>query len=142
MSACYIYIYHKLKVSRPPYEDNGDWVADQPREGARMALKAVGLPASYEVGVLAQVIRHLRSELESEFKVSITEAVFTSSHLLALYQDDLEDVAENAGIEFVIPTYQFKPIFWETASAYAGHGLGLCKDWRNKLKVSQTQIFI
>lgn len=102
-----------------------------------MALKAVGLPASYEVGVLAQVIQNLRTELELEFGISISEAVFTSFHLLALYQDDLEDVAENVVIEYVVPTYQFKPIFWETASAYAGHGLGMCKDWRNKAKVRQ-----
>lgn len=92
-------------VSRPPYEDDGEFWADQPRQGARMALKSMGLPASYEVGVLAQAIKHLRSQLESDFSITISEAVFTSLHLLALYQDDLEDVATNIGIKYVTPTY-------------------------------------
>lgn len=105
-----------------------------------MALKTLGLPASYEVGILAQVIRHLRSQLELDFGINISEAVFTSSHLLALYQDDLEDAAANVGIKYVAPMRQFKPIFWETASAYAGYGLGLCEHWRNEEKVREIYI--
>jgi hypothetical protein len=97
--------------------------------------KTLGLPASYEVGVLAQVIQHLRSQLEFDFGISISEAVFTSSHLLALYQDDLEDAAENVDIKYVVPRWQFKPILWETAAAYAGHGLGMCNHWREENRV-------
>ncbi|RDL37428.1 Uncharacterized protein BP5553_04861 [Venustampulla echinocandica] len=116
----------------PPYDDDGEFWADMPRRGARMALKTIGLPASYEVGVLAQAIKHLRSQLESDFSISISEAVFTSSHLLALYQDDLEDVAVDVGIKYVTPRYQFQPILWETAAAYAGYGFGICKHWRDE----------
>lgn len=135
---CLLPISRTKGLLRPPYQDDGEYWADQPRQAVRMALKSLGLPASYEVGVLAQVIRHLQSELELDFGISISEAIFTSSHLLALYQDDLEDAAENVGIEYVTPKFQFKPIFWETASAYAGYGLGLCKHWRDKNKVRQT----
>jgi hypothetical protein len=117
---------------RPPYDDDGEYWADMPRKSARMALKTMGLPASYEVGVLAQAIKHLRSQLESDFGISISEAVFTSSHLLALYQDDLEDVAVDIGIKYVTPRYQFQPILWETAAAYAGYGFGMCKHWRDE----------
>jgi hypothetical protein len=98
----------------------------------RAALKAVGLPASYEVAVLAQVIRHLRSELESDYGISISEAVFTSSHLLALYQDDLQDVAQNVGVKYVTPKSQYLPILWESAAAYAGYGLGICEHWQDE----------
>lgn len=108
-----------------------------PRKSARLALKSLGLPASYEVGVFARVIQHLRSQLEFDFGISISEAVFTSSHLLALYQDDLEDAAENLGIKDVDPRWNSKPIFWQTAAAYAGHGLGLCKHWRDEHSVRQ-----
>ncbi|CZR66018.1 uncharacterized protein PAC_15918 [Phialocephala subalpina] len=101
----------------PPYDGDGEFWANMPRQSARMALKSMGLPASYEVGVLAQAIKHLRSQLESDFSINISEAVFTSSHLLALYQDDLEDVAVNVGIKYVTPRYQFQPILWETAAA-------------------------
>lgn len=122
---------------RPPYDNDGEYWADVPRKSARLALKSLGLPASYEVGVLARVIQNLRSQLELDFGIIISEAVFTSSHLLALYQDDLEDAAEYVGIKYVAPRWNFQPIFWETAAAYAGHGLGLCKHWRDEHSVRQ-----
>ncbi|KAK5655246.1 hypothetical protein OQA88_5813 [Cercophora sp. LCS_1] len=115
----------------PPYQDDGEFWEDWPRQAARAALKAVGLPASYEVGVLTDVVRHLRSQLEGAFGVGITEAVFTASHLVALYQDDLEDVAAHLGLRYVTPRREFHPLVWESSSAYAGHGRGLCKAWWN-----------
>ncbi|PNY23692.1 Uncharacterized protein TCAP_06365 [Tolypocladium capitatum] len=115
----------------PPYQDNGEYFDDQPRRAVRNALKKLGLPASYEVGVLAGVIQHLRSELELAYSIRISEAVFTSSHLLGLYQDDLMDMADHVGIKYVTPKNQFKPIIWETAAAYAGYGLGMCEHWED-----------
>jgi len=119
-----------VSPTRPPYDD-GEYWEDQPRQAARTALKSVGLPASYEVGILADVIRPLRSQLEGAFDITITEAVFTASHLVALYQDDLEDVATRLGLRYVTPRREFHPLVWETSSAYAGHGRGLCKAWYN-----------
>jgi hypothetical protein len=112
--------------------DMSEMFADEPRQAARAALKRVGLPASYEVGVLANVIKHLRSQLESAFGIHITEAVFAASHLAALYQDDLEDTAFNQGIRYVTPMDEFHDMVWETSAAYAGHGLGLCEHWRER----------
>ncbi|TVY92397.1 hypothetical protein LAWI1_G001852 [Lachnellula willkommii] len=123
----------------PPYDDDGQFWADQPRKALREALKATGLPASYEVGVLAHTIKHLRSQLEADFGIVVSEAVFTSSHLVALYRDDLEDVAYDAGIKYVTPKHQFKPILWETGSAYAGHGLGLCEHWRDEERCREEE---
>lgn len=117
---------------RPPYDDDGQYWADQPRKALRAALKTAGLPASYEVGVLSHVIKRLQSRLEADFGIFISGAVFSSSHLLALYQDDLEDAAYDAGIKYVTPNHQFKPILWETGSAYAGHGRGMCEHWQNE----------
>ncbi|KAI1409643.1 hypothetical protein F5Y13DRAFT_169735 [Hypoxylon sp. FL1857] len=116
----------------PPYEDMEEYFNDQPRRAVRTALKKLGLPASHDVGVLAGVIKRLRSDLESNYHIHISEAVFTSTHLLALYQDDLMDLADHAGIKYVTPKRQFKPILWETAAAYAGYGLGLCEHWQDE----------
>ena len=129
-----------ILFSRPPYNNDGQYWADQPRQAARTALKAVGLPASYEVGVLAQVIKHLQLQLETNFGIKISEAVFTSSHLLALYQDDLQDAAFHVGIQYTTPRGQFHPILWETASAYAGYGLGLCEHWRDKKRCQEEEL--
>ena len=103
-------------------------------------MKLAGLPASYEVGVLANVVRHLRSQLEGAFGIHITEAVFTASHLVALYQDDLQDMATYLGLRYVTPRREFHPFVWESASAYAGHGRGLCKSWYNDTECSQEDV--
>lgn len=98
---------------------------------ARRALKAAGLPASYDVGVLAEAINHLLSEIQDEYGITVSEAVFTASHLIALYKDDLQDVAYHLKIRYVTPKHQFEPYICEAASAWAGHGLGLCEHWRD-----------
>ncbi|KAI1843511.1 hypothetical protein JX266_010337 [Neoarthrinium moseri] len=123
-----------LETSRhiaPPYDDDGQFWADQPRKAVREALKAAQLPASYEVLILAQVIQRLSSEIESTLGIEIQEAVFAASHLVALYQDDIQDAAAYSGIKYVIPKGLHDPFVWETAAAYAGHGFGLCKHWQD-----------
>jgi hypothetical protein len=125
--------------SRPPYEDDGQYWADQPRKALRATLKTAGLPASYEVGILSQLIKDLQSQLEEDFDIVISEAVFTSSHLLALYQDDLEDAAYHAGIKYITPNHLFKPILWETGSAYAGHNCGMCEHWRDEDRCTEEE---
>ena len=109
-----------------------DYFEDIPRVLARRALKEAGLPASSDVGILAAVIKKLRSQIESDLKITISDATLTTTHLDALYQDDVEDICENAGFKYIIPKSLFKPILWETSSAYAGYGFGLCEHWQNE----------
>jgi hypothetical protein len=73
----------------------------------------------------------LRSQIESDLKITVSDATLTTTHLVALYQDDVEDICEQAGFEYVIPKELYKPILWETSSAYAGYGFGLCEHWQN-----------
>jgi hypothetical protein len=105
---------------------------DLPRKKARQARKKLGLPASYDVGVLASVLTPLRAKLEEAFNVSISEAVVTAPHLLALYLDDMHDVAEYVGIKDVRPMRVWCDWVWECIAAYAGYGFGLCEHWRDR----------
>jgi len=113
----------------PPYRDDGEYWADRPRWLARNTAKSVGLPASYEVGILSSLLASARRELEAAHGISIREAVFSAPHLAALYKDDIEDVAFHLGINYVTPQWQFREFLWENAATYAGMGLGLCKTW-------------
>jgi hypothetical protein len=70
--------------------------------------------------------------MESDLGISITQATLTAAHLVALYQDDAADICEFVGIECVQTRDQYRPLFWETASAYAGHGFGLCEHCQNR----------
>jgi hypothetical protein len=61
--------------------------------------------------------------------IRISSAVMAVSHLVALYQDDVQEAFEYVGIEYVEPKSYFRPVFWETAAAYAGYGFGMCKHY-------------
>jgi hypothetical protein len=94
----------------------------------------MGLPASIDVGVLASVLQELQRELETELNITITYATLAVPHLLALYQDDAQDILEYLQLEYIEPKNQFRPMLWEAAAAFAGQGLGLCRSWADKDK--------
>ncbi|KIN00706.1 hypothetical protein OIDMADRAFT_146091 [Oidiodendron maius Zn] len=124
----------------PPYGDMDEYFKDIPRVMARRTRKKAGLPASHDVGVLSGVIRELRSQIESDLGITISDATLTTTHLEALYQDDVEDICEYAKLKYIIPKAMFHPILWEASSAYAGYGFGLCKHWRNDTRC-QEELF-
>ena len=113
---------------------NGEEWYDLPRKAYRASRKAIGLPASSDVGVLAHAAKRLCTKLEETHDIHIDTAVFTTSHITALYKDDMEDVADFLGVNYLVPRWHFSPLVWESASAYAGYGLGLCEHWQDETR--------
>jgi hypothetical protein len=115
----------------PPYDSLEDYFRDQPRQVTRYTRKAAGLPASSDVGELAQLILSLRSAVEAHLGGrKISGAVATIPHLPAMYQEDLEDAFEYAGLIY-IPHYPYwyGGIFPESGAVYVGNGFGLCSNY-------------
>src|SRR5256885_1385785 len=104
-------------LQRPPYDDPGDSFVDGPRRAKREFRKSIGLPATGDVGILSKLIQDLRLKVESDLGIHISSAVMAVSHLVALYQDDVQEAFEYVGIEYVEPKNYFRPVFWETAAA-------------------------
>jgi len=77
----------------PPYDNLGDSWDDMPRQYLRSARKAIGLPASSDVGFLAKMLSDLRASVEERVG-PITSAGVTTLHLVALYDEDLHDAFE------------------------------------------------
>ncbi|KAF2419585.1 hypothetical protein EJ08DRAFT_654057 [Tothia fuscella] len=131
------YIQMMSKLSRassqhlaPPYRDMGESFLDHPRKLRREARKKIGLPASRDVGILGDQLREIAKDLQSEAHIRVGEVVVTVPHLLALYQDDIEDACEYAGLEYVHLPHYYDPLVWETMAAFAGYGLGLCNHYK------------
>ncbi|KAK4208670.1 hypothetical protein QBC37DRAFT_431623 [Rhypophila decipiens] len=122
---------HSSEHLAPPYDSMQDYFDDVPRALARRALKRVGLPSSGDVGSLSTVIVSLVEQIRSALNITVADAVITSTHLHALYQDDLYDIAQYARFQYVEPKRLYQPMLWETGAACAGHGLNLCRDFRN-----------
>lgn len=58
---------------------------------------------------------------------------------MALYKDDLQDLAAHLKLRYMRPRREFHPLVWETSSAYAGYGRGLCKAWHNDTECWQEE---
>ena len=119
------------KHPSPPYNDLGESWDDMPRQYMRKARKAIGQPASSDVGHLAKMLSHLRDAVEKRVG-PITTAGVTSMHLVALYDEDLHDAFEYVGLEYItFPVgYVGRNILYETSAAYAGYGYGLCSNYK------------
>lgn len=116
----------------PPYNNVGESWDDMPRQYRRKARKAVGLPASQDVGHLAKMLSGLRTVVEERVGPIMTAAV-TTMHLPALYDEDLHDAFEYIGLEYI--TFSVGDvghnILYETNAAFAGYGYGLCSDYKD-----------
>lgn len=112
----------------PPYNDQGEYNADLPRQLRRKARKAIGLPGSDEVGAISTLLKDLRSAVEGHLGHSIDSAVVSTPHLVALYEEDLADVAEYLKLQLQYLPYWHNHVK-ETGAAYVGNGFGLCSNY-------------
>lgn len=124
----------------PPCDNLGDSWGDMPRQYLRKARKAVGLPASSDVGFLAKMLTDLRARVEERVG-PIKSAGMTTMNLVALYDEDLHDAFDYLGLEYI--TF---PVGWvghstlyETSAAYAGYGFGLCADYTHPESCKEEQ---
>lgn len=102
-----------------------------PRQLRRKARKAIGLPASQDVGFLAKMISDLRTRVEEQTGQPIEAAGVTTLNLVALYHEDLQDAFEHVGLRYLTFPVRYN-ILYETSAAYAGHDYGLCSNYTDR----------
>jgi hypothetical protein len=69
-------------------------IKDAPRQAERARRKSQGLPASENVGILADMLGDLQTVAEEYLGHSIYYALAAYPKLAALYREDIEDVFE------------------------------------------------
>ncbi|KAL9616042.1 MAG: hypothetical protein Q9160_009043 [Pyrenula sp. 1 TL-2023] len=108
----------------PPYRKQGEWEHDLFRQIVRRTRKAIGLPASSDVGLLARLMQQLRETAESHLSQSIDAVVISYPTLTGLYVEAINDAADYVGLRVLtgFSFYQPRNVF----AAYAGHGMGIC----------------
>jgi hypothetical protein len=102
---------------------------DWPRQRLRSARKSVGLPASSDVGILARMLIPVVALVEETSKAPLS-ALVSFPALPGLYQEDISDAASYVGLRKIAGGYEYHP--HELVAAYAGHGLGLDGDCKNR----------
>ncbi|KAF2110765.1 hypothetical protein BDV96DRAFT_583691 [Lophiotrema nucula] len=126
--------FEKLSLTKhehlaPPYDTPLHRWADAARQHLRSARKAVGLPASDDVESLSTLISSLVSASEEALGhiVDIKDAAASVTHLCAIYDEDLYDAFEYAGLSYIQimnDTYHRTLLTYESSAALAGWGLG------------------
>lgn len=109
-----------------------------PRQWRRKARKALGLPASRDVGFLAKILSDLRARVEEQTGQHIEEAGVTTLNLVALYPEDLHDAFEHVGLRY-LPFPVRYDVLYETSAAYAGHKYGLCSNYTDRIACKHEQ---
>ena len=75
----------------------------------------------------------LRSAVEKHLQTSISSAGITTLHMAALYPEDMLDACEYAKLEYLsFPFHIRDNMLYETSTAYAGYGYGLCDNYRER----------
>ncbi|MCJ1380887.1 hypothetical protein MMC17_003996 [Xylographa soralifera] len=93
----------------PPYEwfhDGGafNWEGTL-RQERRHLRKALGLPASADVGIIAKFLSTLRTAAEEAQQRPITHAMIATPDLVALYDEDIADAAAHIGLNLLSDSY-------------------------------------
>jgi hypothetical protein len=119
------FIRHNLTIYSPqtPWEK----LKDAWERAKRRRNKSRGLPATEEVGTIANVLIQLRAMAEESLGHSINATVAATPPLPGLTEEDLDDAMEYAGLKLV-RRYNFYGPVHEAAAAIAGAGHGLCAD--------------
>lgn len=123
----------------PPYNNPGDSWTDMSRQLRRKARKAIGLPASQDVGHLAKMLSDLRNLVEEQIGKPIDSAGAATLNLVALYPEDLQDAFEYVGLRYLTFPVRYD-VLYETSAAYAGYGYGLCSDYTDRNACKQEQV--
>lgn len=119
----------------PPYNNIDESWRDMLRQWKRKARKAIGLPASTDVGYLSTMLGNLRAAAEEQVG-SIKSGAVTTMNLVALYDEDILDAFEFAGLEYIaFPVGSVgHNLVYETSAAFAGYGFGLCADYKTSIE--------
>ena len=107
-----------------------------PRQKPCCARKAMGLPASQDIGVISAMTKNLQSKAEAFLNTELTSPpiVAATPSLIAMYEEDIVDAFEFAGLDLA-GVLRLNRFVHETNVAYVGYGLGLCADYTDRVLV-------
>lgn len=127
-----------LTSSSPPYQSMKESLSDEPRQIWRTVRRRLRLPASNDVGRLSELIQCLRTRTEASLGQRIDYVVVSFSSNVALYEEDINDAIEYAGLKPLTGSSFYQQPH-ELAVAYAGSGLGLCEHYNNAERCKEEE---
>lgn len=119
-----------LSRGKPQFDTIWDELQYLLKRAKRQLNKRRGLPATEDVGIIANMIKELRLACETSLGHSITAAVAARPNLPGMRVEDLDDAMQYAGLHS-LRTYNYFGDVSETSAAFAGMGYGLCSTPRD-----------
>lgn len=103
-----------------------DKLKDAWERAKRQRNKRRGLPATEDVGTIANILISLRRMTENQLGYNVNTAVTAVPHLPGLTEEDLEDAMEYAAMK-MLRSYNYFGNVFEASAAYASLSNALCK---------------
>ncbi|KAH9208630.1 hypothetical protein DL95DRAFT_467520 [Leptodontidium sp. 2 PMI_412] len=115
----------------PPYNTMDELWEDWPRQLLRSARKRIGLAASGDVAVLSRMLQQVLDLQPADPRIVLraNPVIISYPALYGLPQEDITDAAEYLGLSLLMGNHHYQP--HSIVAAYAGHGLGLCDNYRD-----------
>ncbi|KAI9670274.1 MAG: hypothetical protein M1831_006488 [Alyxoria varia] len=117
----------------PPYSSADEMWRDAPRRLKRKALKTVGFPASWDVGMIAEMLHKIMVHSKLQHEVLSSSVVISYPSLIGLYEEDILDAAIYLGFRASLRRGYHLGQPHELVAAYAGYGMGLCEHYQESL---------
>jgi hypothetical protein len=97
----------------------------------RRANKALGYPATPDVGRLSSLISDLKMATEAKLGgLTLDRIVVTTPNFVALTQEDINDAIEYAGLRsWLVYRIPYPGRISEASAAFGANGNGLCKNY-------------
>ncbi|CAI6334389.1 unnamed protein product [Periconia digitata] len=120
------------KHPSPPYDTMEELWKDWPRQLRRRTRKALGLPASADVGLLSNMLKQLLDLPTDTPGLVLRElpVVISFPAMYGLSQEDIVDAASYLGVKTLYGQHIYQPR--NMVAAFAGHGRGLCETYQDK----------
>jgi hypothetical protein len=102
------------------------------RKYLRRLNKALGRPATRDVGTLSSLLSELKASTEAQISTEIDRVAVTTPRFEALTSEDLNDALEYTGIRsWLIYPLPYPTQISEANAVFAANGNGLCKQYTN-----------
>ena len=143
--------YHMLQRLAEPksYRDPYNWYCHDDNIGVspfptkrslrKAARRLMGLPSTEDVGRLADAIRLLKEKTEEKLGgQSVGEVMITAPMFNQLCRKDMDEAAEYVGLTPLARPHETHA--HDVSDAYAGYGLGLCRDYGDHARCKQEEL--
>ncbi|KAL8947964.1 MAG: hypothetical protein Q9222_005802 [Ikaeria aurantiellina] len=108
----------------------------------RLLNKAIGHPANLETAILASLVSKLKNKVNEKLgpNRAVTAAIMSSPDHISLTAEEVTDIFDYLKMENLMAKPDTLEDLYSTSAAYAGFGMGLCRNYSSVYACEQEEL--